>query len=203
VLGCGQATSPTRSGLATIEGSLTLQGTVRNATGALTGSRVVSAPGGIRVYLHRSGTVVDSTLTVAGKYTFSLGNGTYRIGLRAGPLVMATSSDIVIDGNTFFLGIPAYEMTSSPGIVAFPNPFTTEQNERFGLAADGAEDLQVFSLANLRLRTLLAASMQAAGSHDILWNGQDGLGSPVADGAYWVVFSGGGGTAAELVFKGP
>ena len=201
VLGC-ETKSPTRPGPATIEGTLTLRGTLRDPTGTVTGSRVVSAPNGILVYLSRSGAIVDSALTVAGKYSFSLENGSYQLQVRTGPLILATL-DITIDAQIVFLRIPSFEMTSGGGLEAFPNPFVTELDTRYALANASTVDLGVFDLANRRVRTLVVGANHPAGVHMVHWDGLDDASQPVADAAYWIVFSGDGRTAAELAFKEP
>ena len=203
VVGCAKSTSPTRPGPATIEGTLSLSGTLRDSTGAVTGSRVVNAPDGIRVYLLRSGAFVDSTLTLAGKYSFAVTDGTYQLLLRVGPLPLAGSNDITVDAGTIFLQIPPFQMSSVGSLEASPNPFVTSLNTRFDLASADVVGLGVYDLGNRQVRSLVAGTNLAAGSHVVQWNGQSDHGDPIADGAYWVVFSSGGHTAAELVFKGP
>jgi hypothetical protein len=203
-LGCAEdTTAPTRQGPATIEGSLTLKGTLRDPTGATTGTRVVSAPNGIRIYLLQSGADLDSALTSAGKYTFALANGTYQLRLRTGPLNHATSAEITITPQTVFERIENFEMASVGTLVCAPNPWTTQLGTRFTLAAPSVVSLGVFNLANQRVRTLVAAVNMPAGVHTVQWDGLDDASQPLADGAYWVVFSGAGMNMAELVFKGP
>ena len=58
----------------------------------------------------------------------------------------------------------------------------------------------MFSLANLRVKTLLAGT-RAPGPQQATWDGTDDATHEVPVGAYWIIFSGDGHDWAELVFK--
>ncbi len=146
---------------------------------------------------------MDSALTVAGTYTFAVADGTYQLLLRTGPLRHASSREITITSSTVFLRIEPFPMSSVGSLSGSPNPFATTLATRFALASPTTAGMGIFSLANLRLRTLVADNSFPAGTHEVRWDGQDDANQAVADGAYWVVFSGGGQNWAELVFKGP
>jgi hypothetical protein len=203
VAGCTDSTTPAKSGPATIKGSLTLRAVLRDAAGTTTGTRVVSEPSGIRVYLTSSGVEVDSTLTVSGVYTFQPPPGLYRLRFRTGPLGFTTSKEFSIDAQTGVVQVESYPIQSVGDLSSWPNPFVTLLNTRFSLPSAGQVALGVYDLANLRVRMIDAGSSYGQGTHVFGWDGLDDANQPAPDGAYWVVSSGPGHNWAELVFKGP
>jgi flagellar hook assembly protein FlgD len=94
------------------------------------------------------------------------------------------------------------ELTSTGSLITWPNPFATSTYTQFTPASGSAGGLSVFSLANLRVRVLVA-SASWTGTHLAQWDGTDDASQAVADGAYWIAFTGDGNEWAELVFKGP
>jgi hypothetical protein len=65
----------------------------------------------------------------------------------------------------------------------FPNPFNPRTTIRFELPRSGELRLEVFDLRGRRVRTL-ARGPRSAGYHEVVWDGTDARGAPVASGVY-------------------
>lgn len=65
----------------------------------------------------------------------------------------------------------------------YPNPFNPQTTIAYTLPAAGPVCVQICSLAG-RLISVLVDERQSAGAHEIVWNGCDGQGRPVASGVY-------------------
>ena len=70
------------------------------------------------------------------------------------------------------------------GITAFPNPFNPSTMIRFEMPKAGRVRLDVFNVTGA-LITILVDEVREAGRHDVLWNGRDAKGIPVASGVYF------------------
>ena len=68
---------------------------------------------------------------------------------------------------------------------AYPNPFNGEVRIPYALAAPGAVELTVLSLAGQRLRRL-ALGQRRGGRHEAVWDGRDESGRRAASGTYLV-----------------
>ncbi len=69
--------------------------------------------------------------------------------------------------------------------VARPNPFNPSTRVSFGLEAAGRAELRVYDLGG-RLVRLLVDQVLEAGVHEVIWDGRDSAGQPVASGLYFV-----------------
>ncbi|MCA9751487.1 MAG: T9SS type A sorting domain-containing protein [Gemmatimonadetes bacterium] len=67
----------------------------------------------------------------------------------------------------------------------FPNPFRASTALRFGLTRAGSASLSVFDAAGRRVRSLGESSL-TAGEHELVWDGRDAAGRPVAAGVYFL-----------------
>ncbi|MEZ4652738.1 MAG: FlgD immunoglobulin-like domain containing protein [Candidatus Eisenbacteria bacterium] len=65
-----------------------------------------------------------------------------------------------------------------------PNPFNPRTLVRFSLARAGRTALTIFDASGRRVRTLVDAPMEA-GLHEVVWDGTDDAGHPVASGVFW------------------
>ena len=65
-----------------------------------------------------------------------------------------------------------------------PNPFNPETTIRYELRAGSPVQLGIYDAAGHRVRRLIDASFQPAGSYDARWNGRDEAGTAVASGVY-------------------
>ncbi len=76
---------------------------------------------------------------------------------------------------------------SNPGAALLqqnrPNPFNPRTEIRYELPSATAVELSVFDVAGRKVKTLVSGH-QAAGSHAVLWLGDDVDGRPVASGVY-------------------
>ncbi|HSG27688.1 MAG TPA: M1 family aminopeptidase, partial [Candidatus Krumholzibacterium sp.] len=77
-------------------------------------------------------------------------------------------------------GIPALSYLSQN----FPNPFNPVTTIGFGLGEESRVRIAVYDLRG-RLVRVLTDGVWPAGSHDIVWNGLDSSGVPVASGVYF------------------
>jgi hypothetical protein len=65
-----------------------------------------------------------------------------------------------------------------------PNPFNPETTIRFNLVSESEVRLEIFDILGQRVRTLLTGTM-AAGTHQVIWNGQSQDGTPLGNGVYF------------------
>jgi hypothetical protein len=79
------------------------------------------------------------------------------------------------------------ESAGLPGVFAlaqnYPNPFNARTTIPYRLAQAGAVRLTLYNLLGQPLRTLID-EVQQAGFHQIIWDGRDEVGHPVASGVY-------------------
>jgi hypothetical protein len=66
----------------------------------------------------------------------------------------------------------------------FPNPFNPETTIRFSLGTAGPVKLSVYNTKGQLVKTL-ANSQMPSGQHQMIWNGRDESGAPVASGVYF------------------
>ena len=66
----------------------------------------------------------------------------------------------------------------------FPNPFNPKTTISFSLPTAGEVELAVFDVTGRRISTLVTGTMDA-GTHDVVWQGCDDSGHPVASGLYF------------------
>jgi hypothetical protein len=69
----------------------------------------------------------------------------------------------------------------------YPNPFNPTTSIRFALADPGDVKIEIYNLLGLRVRSL--GGRFPAGEHDLVWDGRDRSGRPVASGVYFYRFS--------------
>ena len=67
--------------------------------------------------------------------------------------------------------------------VNHPNPARLDTELRFRIAQGGDVKLSVFDASGRRVRSLVSGVM-AAGDHNVMWDGRDEQGRPVASGIY-------------------
>jgi flagellar hook assembly protein FlgD len=93
-------------------------------------------------------------------------------GLRNEPVTLATSVGGRREGLVTRISTPT------------PNPFRGSTSVNFSLAARGSVDLGIYSVAGVRIRTLVSAEL-AAGEHTARWDGRDASGRPVGQGVFY------------------
>jgi len=67
----------------------------------------------------------------------------------------------------------------------FPNPFNPETTINFDLPEAGEVAMTVTDMTGRQVRQLVSGPMQA-GSHRVVWNGQDDYGRPAESGVYFI-----------------
>lgn len=65
----------------------------------------------------------------------------------------------------------------------YPNPFNSTTAIGYFLSETSELQLRIFNTAGQLVRTLINDS-QTAGSHEVIWNGEDEAGQPIASGVY-------------------
>jgi hypothetical protein len=69
----------------------------------------------------------------------------------------------------------------------YPNPFNPETRIEFTVMEPGPTVVSVFDIMGKRIRVLFDGEIPTPGAQqDLLWNGTDGSGNPVASGTYLV-----------------
>ena len=72
----------------------------------------------------------------------------------------------------------------------YPNPFNPTTTISFNLPENAPVNLEIFNLKGQKVRTLINSELKA-GKHNIVWNGLDNNGKPVASGVYFYRLSNG------------
>jgi len=90
-------------------------------------------------------------------------------------------------GETERFGPVEIQIPSAAGVTlrAVPNPFPGATTIHYTLSAPGPVRVQVFGLSGRLVRTLVDVSLRT-GAHELVWDGQDDSGRPVASGSYFV-----------------
>lgn len=65
-----------------------------------------------------------------------------------------------------------------------PNPFNPRTMIKFSLAANGPAELVIYDVNGRKVRTLVSGH-QIAGPHEVIWDGTNDAGQPVASGVFW------------------
>jgi len=84
--------------------------------------------------------------------------------------------------------------------VAFPNPFPRRTSVRFGGGRPGMVRLEVYGVDGRRSRSLYKG-WSDGGAREIVWDGTDMHGEPVAAGVYFVRLEAAGDVRTEKVVK--
>ncbi len=81
---------------------------------------------------------------------------------------------------------------------AYPNPFSRETTLVLGLPVAGPVSVRVFDATGRTVR-VLAESILPAGRHEVVWDGHDEEGTPLASGVYLLRLRAGGSTTVTRV----
>ena len=73
----------------------------------------------------------------------------------------------------------------------YPNPFNPETVIRYSLPRAGETEITVYSILGSEVQTLVNG-YKDAGEYEVVWNGRDNRGLPVASGIYFYRFKAGG-----------
>lgn len=98
-------------------------------------------------------------------------------------LVPRDDADIVLADAVSVGNTPRTDAARFDSIV--PNPFNPSTKISFSVPVASKIELAIFDSRGRRVNTLVAGPMEA-GEHAITWTGQDGEGSPVSSGVYYV-----------------
>ncbi|HPG38799.1 MAG TPA: FlgD immunoglobulin-like domain containing protein [bacterium] len=98
-------------------------------------------------------------------------------------------SDVNINGSITVLSSLSIEVTALPLTTtlakAYPNPFNPRTVITYDLAVDGDVSITVFDMLGRKVRELQTGH-KSAGSYQVIWNGADDSGVPLASGSYLV-----------------
>ncbi|MCG3118816.1 MAG: hypothetical protein ALAOOOJD_01091 [bacterium] len=67
----------------------------------------------------------------------------------------------------------------------YPNPSNPSTTIKYALPKNSDVQLVIYNASGQKVRTLVDAARQAAGYHEIIWNGANDAGQPVASGVYF------------------
>lgn len=129
-----------------------------------------------------------------GDYYKLLDTGTYSLRFEAPGYVTQTISGVSTTwGTPTVLNVALVDETTDAPVLPvaglrfegnFPNPFNPTTTLRYRLPRDGAVSLEILDARGRRVCSLLEAMPQAAGEHELLWNGRDEAGRPLPSGLY-------------------
>lgn len=97
-------------------------------------------------------------------------------------------------GKIYFSSEPVRTVTTVTGPISslpnaikisgnYPNPFNPSTVIEFSLSAPGSVTLDIFNIANQKVRTLVSGALSAR-AHSVRWDGKDGDGAPVSSGVF-------------------
>lgn len=78
-----------------------------------------------------------------------------------------------------------YVTKPTVSLKAYPNPFNPQTTIAFDLPTQGMVTLRVFDLAGRLVRVIVGGEQYSPGRHEVIWNGRDDTGRPVASGTFF------------------
>lgn len=192
----------------TLSGRLRLEGRLFAQDGSPAGDRSVQDADSVRVYLLSDGALIDSTLTVDGRYAFSVALGNYMAFARVTPGIADSTTPLHLhDTDRVFPDTLRLAGTANLTIVPNPfadtPPFSVAPRIRYTIPATTNARMDVLRPSGLVTRVLFTWRSETAGAHEVIWDGNDDTGAAVATGPYWIVLASDGISQAEPVFKDP
>jgi hypothetical protein len=145
---------------------------------------------GNRLLIGDQGSFGDPTsagLKIYDATTGALLVGPIDTGLPPSSIVVLSSEPITAVGSQLSAALPR-DATVGDG---YPNPFNATVRIPFEVALDGAVEMYVYDLLGRRVRSLVSRRL-GSGAYSATWDGTDGTGRSVANGAYFVRMLGGG-----------
>lgn len=73
-----------------------------------------------------------------------------------------------------------------------PNPFNPTTEIRYTLASNGSVDLRIYDVSGRIVRSLIESRVEAAGEHEVIWDGRSDGGRLVGSGVYFARLEAGG-----------
>ena len=131
--------------------------------------------------------IVDGSIPAPGKYAIAVWKTWTGDAGNAGTYQLIISPNATAAPGVPVNGLPAI----TPLRGAHPNPFNPRTAIAFDLARPGTVRVDVYTLSGRMVRTLIN-EVRAACHYDVVWQGDDAAGNPVASGVYLVRLSGGG-----------
>jgi len=157
------------------------------------GKAILSASTRLKAALKREGDLVEGYLIGPDSFSISVGPG-FRRAIFGGTAVTSDAQ-----GGFSLSGRGGIEIRKAPVSVAgtdvrspgnfrivrsFPNPFNSSARISLSIPAGaGLVSLSVYNVLGARVRTISMGN-PAPGSHEVTWDGKDGLGSKLPSGVY-------------------
>jgi hypothetical protein len=73
---------------------------------------------------------------------------------------------------------------ASPSLSTYPNPFNPQTTVQYVVSQAGPVSVKAFDVRGRLVRSLLTSTQQAAGPHDLTWDGRDDAGVALPSGTY-------------------
>lgn len=181
---CGRETT-TAPPLA-IEGTVVLVGSVTNENGVVLGRKVIANADGVAVDLLFGASVVATTVTAGGHYSFpNLRTGAYIARARAAPAFSAQTQALTVSAGP--VTADTLRLVSQGDLDPYPNPSTDTLTTTFFTNGTEPGSLKIYDQRGNLVRVLLEGTFEF-GTNRMPWNGRDVHGSRVPPGYYWVTF---------------
>jgi WD40 repeat protein len=141
----------------------------------------------MRFWRLSDGALVQEYIGLAWDIAFSPDGETYCYGMTDGSLVLAGGGLAAVGDDDHQLAGPAAAQLWQN----FPNPFNPSTAIQFELTVPCRVDLQVYSASGRRIVSLVEDQLPH-GRHEVVWNGRNDAGRPVASGIYFYRLKAGG-----------
>ena len=186
----------------TVTGAVTLNGSMRDATGAVLGPLEVAGQTGVRVLLVRDGRDLQSTvLSDSGAVVFErVPPGTYQMASTVNNSDFILGTAFTVD-DTSVVAPDTLRVTTQGDAAAWPNPSPSTSSPptiRVTLAASGTLGINILAADQTLVRALVS-EQRPAGTYDLVWDRKNTFGIEVADGAYWALINAAGELQHELI----
>jgi hypothetical protein len=141
----------------------------------------------MRFWRLSDGALVQEYIGLTWDIAFSPDGETFCYGMTDGSLVLAGGGLTAVGDDDHQLAGPAAAQLWQN----FPNPFNPSTAIQFELTVPCRVDLQVYSASGRRIVSLVEDQLPH-GRHEVVWNGRNDAGRPVASGIYFYRLKAGG-----------
>jgi hypothetical protein len=166
---------------------ITFNGSLETMTALDTSHYAVDGKCALATHLNSDGNLVllKTHPCIPGNHTLTVS------GIRiANPALKTAAVDTSVDYRISLTGLEnaVYTGPMTFGLNQnYPNPFNPETRIGFSVTEPGLVVVSIFDLLGKRIRVLFDGEIRTFGpQQDLVWNGTDGAGNPVASGAYLV-----------------
>ena len=149
---------------------------------------------------------LSATTNTAGAYSIIIPVGTYDVTCTADGFVPQTVEGVVVTQNqtttvNFIMSVVSNEdqvipVAATELIGNYPNPFNPETTIRYSVKEPSSIRIEIYNSKGQRVRTLVNET-QPTGWYNVVFNGKDDQGKPVASGIYFYRMSAGSYTSTR------